>query len=120
MPVALTTSVRREISRIRRDIVRKTSELVSLKDQIEKHERVLKLLGGDNTGKRGSRVRARKRAMINWNTLLKGLPGSFTIDGLSKRNGARTKSRLYLRQVLLRWVKQGKIKRIGRGKYQKV
>lgn len=120
MPVALTTSVRREISRLRRDIARRTSELVSLNDEIKKHERVLKLLGGDHKVTRRAGLRARGRATINWNLLLKGLPKAFTIDSLSKRNRARTKSRLYLRQVLLRWVKQGKIKRIGRGKYQKV
>jgi len=48
------------------------------------------------------------------------LPSRFTVGDLAKKAVARRKSPSYVRQVAVRWAKQGKTKRIGRGKYQKV
>lgn len=115
----LKVSVRRELNRLKREIARKTSELASLRGELKRHQRVFKFLGGGPRRRRKSRGRGRKRTTVNWNALLQGLPRSFSIDDLAKRKGAKTKSRLYLRQVLVRWTKQGKTKRTGRGKYQK-
>ena len=113
MPMDLKVSVSRELNRLKREIARKTSELASLKGELKRHLRVFKFLGA------GPRGRGRKRMLVNWNAVLEGLPRSFSIDDLAKRAGAKTKSRLYLRQVLVRWRKQGKTKRTGRARYQK-
>lgn len=119
MAIDLKTSLTREVSRLRREINRKTSELGSLKNELKRHLRVSRLLGAGQAGKARTRGRAKRPKMINWNAVLKGLPNTFTIDDLAKKEGARRKSRLYLRQVLVRWGKQRKIKRTGRAKYQK-
>ena len=48
------------------------------------------------------------------------LPSRFTIGDIAKAADAGRKSSGYVRQVAVRWAKQGKTKRVGRGKYQKV
>lgn len=119
MPMDLKVSVSKELNRLKREIARKTSELASLKGELKRHLRVFKFLGAGPRGRGKSRGRGRKRMLVNWNAVLEGLPRSFSIDDLAKRAGAKTKSRLYLRQVLVRWRKQGKTKRTGRARYQK-
>lgn len=119
MAIDLRTSLRRELSRLRKEIDRKTTELASLKNELKRHLRVSKVLGADQAGKARTRGRARRPRLVDWNAVLKELPNTFTIDDLAKKGGARRKSRLYLRQVLVRWGKQKKIKRTGRAKYQK-
>jgi len=52
--------------------------------------------------------------------MLDQLPSRFTVGDLAKEAVARRNSPGYVRQVAVRWAKQGKTKRIGRGKYQKV
>ena len=119
----LITSVRREIDRLKNEIGQRTSELAALKDGLIKHQRAYRLLAGGDTSAqrpRRRRGRARRTALVNWNSELQGLPGRFTVRELAKTDGAKGKSPVYLRQILVRWAKQGKTKRIGRGKYQKV
>jgi len=113
----LTATVRREINRIRKDIAQKSSELQSLSGELQRHERVYRLLAAES-GRR-PRVRARRGRLVDWSDVLKGLPSSFTIDDIARRPAVRTKPRAYLRQVVVRWAKQRKIKRAGRGKYLK-
>lgn len=123
MPENLITSVRREIDRLKNEIGQRTSELAALKDGLIKHQRAYRLLGGGNTkGQRPGRRRgrARRTTPVNWNAMLDQLPSRFTVGDLAKEAGARRKSSGYVRQVAVRWAKQGKTKRIGRGKYQKV
>ena len=57
--------------------------------------------------------------MIDWNAVLTTLPGEFTLDTIGANKTASEKPRAYLRQVVVRWSKEGKIKRTGRGMYQK-
>jgi len=123
MPENLITSVKREIGRLTKEIGRRTSELAAVKDELIKHQRAYRLLAGGNTkpqrpGRR--RGRARRTTPVNWNAMLDQLPSRFTVGDLAKEAGARRKSSGYVRQVAVRWAKQGKTKRIGRGKYQKV
>lgn len=119
----LITSVRREIARLQKEVNRKSSELASLKDDLIKHKKVYQLLGGaDRTGRRPRRPlrRARRIAPVDWNSVLQGLPSRFTIRDIAKATDAKGKSLAYLRQIAVRWAKQGKTKRVGRGRYQKV
>ena len=47
------------------------------------------------------------------------LPGELTLDTISADETASDKPRAYLRQLVVRWSKEGRIKRTGRGMYQK-
>src|SRR3972149_6634202 len=123
MPENLITSVRREIGRLKKEIGQRTSELAALKDGLIKHQRAYRLLaGGDPKPQRPGRrrTRARKTTPVNWNSMLDLLPSRFTVGDIAKVAGARRKSSGYVRQVAVRWAKQKKTKRVGRGKYQKV
>jgi len=123
MPENLITSVRREIDRLKMEIGQRTSELAALKDGLIKHQRAYRLLaGGDTKAQRPGRKRARARKTIpvNWNSMLDLLPSRFTVGDIAKAAGARRKSSGYVRQVAVRWAKQKKTKRVGRGKYQKI
>ncbi len=57
--------------------------------------------------------------MIDWIAVLATLPDQFTLDTVSADETAREKPRSYLRQVVARWAKEGRIKRSGRGMYEK-
>ena len=123
MPQNLITSVKREIDRLKKEIGQRTSELAASKDELIKHQRAYRLLAGRDTkaqrpGRR--RGRARRNTPVNWNSMLDLLPSRFTVGDLAKKAVARRKSPSYVRQVAVRWAKQGKTRRIGRGKYQKV
>jgi len=123
MPQNLITSVKREIDRLKKEIGQRTSELAASKDELIKHQGAYRLLAGrDTKGQRPGRRRgrARRTTPVNWNAMLDQLPSRFTVGDLAKEAGARRKSSGYVRQVAVRWAKQGKTKRIGRGKYQKV
>lgn len=61
----------------------------------------------------------RRGSMIDWNSILRSLPAEFSLDNLESHKIASEKPRAYLRQVVVRWSKEGKIKRTARGKYQK-
>jgi len=123
MPENLTTSVRREINRLQKEIDQSTSQLAALKHELIRHQRVYRLLGGGDASAqrpRKRRRRARRTAPVDWNLVLQGLPGRFTVRDLAKTDGAKGKSPVYLRQIAVRWAKQGKTRRVARGKYQKV
>ena len=123
MPENLITSVKREIDRLKKEIGQRTSELAALKDELIKHQRAYRLLaGGDTRAQRPGRRRgrARRATPANWDSVLDRLPGRFTIGDIAKAADAGRKSSVYVRQVAVRWAKQGKTRRIGRGKYQKV
>ena len=119
----LTTSVRREFDRLKKEIGQRTSQLASLKDDLRRHQKVYGLLrGADRTARRPKRPRrrARRTAPVNWNSVLNQLPSRFTLSDIAKGNEAKGKAPVYLRQIAVRWAKQGKTKRVGRGRYQKV
>ncbi|MDE0031955.1 MAG: hypothetical protein OXU75_02275 [Deltaproteobacteria bacterium] len=123
----LRVRVRRQIDRLRKDLDAATGQVAAIKDEIKKHELVYEMLDGRKTGERTQRGRstvgALKRGprgvMIDWRGVFAGLPDQFTLDILSADKTAGEKSRNYLRQVVARWSKEGRIKRTGRGAYQK-
>ena len=123
MPENLITSVKREIDRLKKETDQKTSELAAFKDNLIKHQKAYRLLAGrDTKAQRPGRKRGRARITtpVNWNSMLDQLPSRFTVGDLAKEAGAGRKSSGYVRQVAVRWAKQGKTRRIARGKYQKV
>ncbi len=115
MAVDLKVWVSKEITSLRKTIAEKTSELASLKDEVKRHERAYELLVAGRPRPR----RMRRAAAVDWKSVLEGLPKIFTISSAAQRGRLSAKAKTYLRSVLVRWVKQGKVKRIGIGKYQK-
>ena len=85
------------------------------------------MLNGRKTGKGSRRGRsgagALKRgprgAMIDWTAVLATLPDRFTLESLLAHETAGQKPRVYLRQVVSRWSKEGRVRRTGRGMYEK-
>jgi len=117
MAVNLRDSVISVIKELKKNIDQKATELASLKDELKRHARAHELLGGDRARTRRPRARGKSNVTVDWNSVLERLPATFTIDNVAR---VAKKPRGYLRQVVVRWAKQRKIRRTGRGKYQKV
>lgn len=47
--------------------------------------------------------------MINWNAVLATLPDQFTLDTMSAHETTRKKPQAYLRQLAVRWSKEGRV-----------
>ena len=120
MAINLRASVRGEIIRLRRSIARTSSQLASLNGELRSRQKIYLLLGGEGVRKQRVRRRGRKRMTVDWNSVLKNLPSPFNIDSIARSKAGKTKSRSYLRQVVVRWVKEKKARRTGRGRYRKV
>ena len=116
-------SLRREIDRLQRAVSQKSTELTSLNEELKRCKGALELLGNGARGAtmvRRKRAKAGKSTLIDWNSVLGRLPTSFTLKEFTKRPESKGKSPVYLRHIVSRWAKQGKTKRVGLGKYQKV
>ncbi len=68
--------------------------------------------------KKPSRPTSGKRT--NWDDVVNGLPKTFTIDDVMKRPGVKARGRAQVYPALTRWTDAKKIKRVGKGKYQKL
>ena len=98
-----------------------------MQDEIKRHELVYGMLDGRKTGKWsrrgpstvGSLKRGPRGAMIDWNAVFVTLPNQFTLETMSAHKTASEKPGAYLRQVVVRWSKEGRIERTGRSMYQK-
>ena len=127
MATDLKGSVRRQIDRLNKDLAAATGQVAALQVEIKRHELVYDMLDGRKTTKRSwqgrSTVGALKQgprgAMIDWTAVFATLPDQFTLDTMIAHKTAGEKTRAYLRQVVMRWSKEGRIKRTGRGIYQK-
>lgn len=120
MAINLRASVRGEIIRLKRSIARISSQLALLKGELRSRQRIYLLLGGEGVRKQRVRRKGRKRATVDWNSVLKGLPSAFNIDNIARSNAVNKTPRSYLRQVVVRWVREKKVRRTGRGSYRKV
>ena len=58
-------------------------------------------------------------ANVDWDAVFATLPDQFSLDIMSAHKAVSDKPRSYLRQVVVRWSKKGRIKRTGRGMSQK-
>ncbi len=127
MATDLKVSVRRQIDELRKELAVATGRVAALQEEIKRHELVYDMLDGGKTGGRSRRGRpvagALKRgprgAMIDWNAVFETLPGEFTLDSLLAHETAGVKPRSYHRQVVTRWSKEERIRRTGRGMYEK-
>ena len=127
MATDLKVRVRRQIDRLRKELAVATGQVAALQDEIKRHELVYDMLGGRKAGKPfrrgpssvGSLKPGPRGAMIDWTAVFATLPDQFTLDTICAHKMASEKPRAYLRQVVMCWSKEGRIKRTGRGMYQK-
>jgi hypothetical protein len=120
MPLDLKSVVTRSITELKKTLSERTSELAALKKQLERYEIVRKVLSGDSRGGGVTRRKTQSGRLTDWKAVLKGLPVAFTSKDFMRTAGRKNKSAVYLRQILSRWTKQRRIKRVARGKYRKV
>ena len=107
MATDLKVDVRREIDRLRKELAANDGRRTA-----KRSPRGRSTVGPLRRGSRG--------AMIDWKAVLATLPADFGLDTLGAHETAGEKPRSYLRQVLARWSKEGRIQRTGRGMYRKV
>ncbi len=111
----LKTAVVRSISDIEKNISQKTSEVESLKKQLQNYKNVLALLGKTGT----LPVNGSKAPRTDLKSVLDQLPETFSSAEFVKAAWTKKKDPAYLRQTLVRWAAQGRLKRMERGKYHK-
>lgn len=119
MEANLKRAVIRSIDRLKKAISLKSSEIAQLENELKRHQTVLELLGRNGRGKIRVASGAR-RSPMNLREVLARLPDQFTSKDFVKAAVRTKKPSVYLRQTLSRWARQGKIKRVERGKYHKV
>jgi hypothetical protein len=120
MGVDLKTAVMKNIDDLRKAISVKASEMAQLESELERHETVLELLGSNGGREKARPGSSRRRGRMNLRDVLARLPENFTSRDFVKAAVRTRKPSVYLRQTLSRWARQGKIKRVERGKYHKV
>ena len=125
MAVELKAGVRRRIDRLRKDLAAAAERVAALRDEINRHQLVYDMLDGRKNATRswrgqlraGPLTRGPLGAMTDWKAVFAALPDQFTLDTMSAHEAVGEKPRV--RQVVVRWSKEGRIKRTGRGAYQK-
>lgn len=70
--------------------------------------------------KRGTTKKRSVGKRLNWEVVLKGLPKTFSVDDVMKRPGVKARGRAQVYPSLTRWMDAKRIKRVGKGKYQKL
>ena len=120
----LKTEVQKEIERLRNSVLQRTSELDFLQAERTKLLKIQEMLGDGKPGKLrepvAPRSRRRRQVRVDWNAVRKALPATFSADQVSQLPESKGKPKVYLRQLVSRWAKQGKTKRVARGRYQMI
>ena len=125
MALDLRDSVRKQIDLFKKELAAATERVDNLKDEIKRYEVIHEMLAGDDKpaprrGRpRGPQKRGPSGSMIDWNAIFETLPNEFNLDTIGANETAQEKPRAYLRQVVVRWSKEGRISRVGRGQYRK-
>jgi hypothetical protein len=118
MALDLRVAVNKAVVDLRREISKKTSDLASLTSELARYQKVQGILSSQSGAARTKANRKVRRKPVDWNSVLKQLPGSFGVGDVI--NLAKVKSRTYAHVVLAKWVKQRKVKRLQPGQYQKL
>jgi hypothetical protein len=120
MPVNLKAAVIENMNELRKAISEKSSEVAQLKRELERYKSVLALLS-QNRGEDKLRARnGRRRSRGDLDAVLNRLPPIFKSKDFMRAASRAGKSSVYLRQILSRWARRGKIKRLEKGKYRKL
>ena len=118
MALDLRVAVNKAGVDLRREISKKTSDLASLNSELARYQKVQSILNSQSEAARTRATSKVRRKPVDWNSVLKQLPGSFAVGNAA--NLAKIKSRNYMHHVLAKWIKQRKVKRVEPGKYQKL
>ena len=118
MSVNLEAAVMENMNELKSAISEKALEVAELEKELKRYESVLALLRNDNN-RRAAR-KGRPRGKTDLAAVLGGLPETFTSKEFIKAATRIKKPSVYLRLALSRWAKEGRVKRLERGKYQKV
>ena len=118
MALDLRVAVNKAVVDLRREISKKTSDLASLNSELTRYQKVQGILNNQSRTTRTKANRKVRRKQVDWNSVLKRLPGSFGVRDVISL--AKVKSRNYTHLVLAKWVKQRKVKRLQPGQYQKL
>ena len=118
MSVNLEAAVMENMNELKMAISEKALEVAELEKELKRYESVLALLRNDNNGSSGRKGRPRGKTDLA--AVLGGLPEMFTSKEFIKAATRTKKPSVYLRLALSRWAKEGRVKRLERGKYQKV
>jgi hypothetical protein len=119
MHVDLRGAVMRNMAELKKAISDKSSEVAQLRRELERHESILALLSQSDGGAKAKAPSGRRRGRGDLNSVLDRLPETFTSKEFVRAGTQANKTSIYLRQVLSRWARTGKLKRLQRGKYQK-
>lgn len=117
MAFDLRSVVAKDIADMERSISQKTAELNQLRQQLQDYKSALSFLSKGKGvvravgGQRGPRTTLR--------SVLDNLPEIFASSDFVDAASGSGKDPRYLRQTLVRWAAQGKLKRLERGKYRK-
>jgi hypothetical protein len=118
MALDLRVAVNKAVVDLRREISKKTSDLVSLNSELTRYQKVQGILNNQSGTARTKANRKGRRKQVDWKSVLKQLPGSFGVRDVFGL--AKVKSGNYTHRVLAKWVKQRKVKRLQPGQYQKL
>ncbi len=120
MPVNLEAVLDKNIADLKKELSHTSAKFAALMNEIERYEKVREILFQDGRGQQAAKkIKPPKKGLTDWNAVLKKLPDTFTSEAFRKASG-RNRSAVYPRQVLARWAKQHRIKRVARGKYKKI
>lgn len=109
-------------------IARLEGELEDLREQAEVWRKAVSgkattALGvGRGAGRRGSSAgvtRPRGKNRVNWDEVLSSVPQRFGVEDVMKHPGAAAKGRAQVYPALNRWEATKRIKRVGKGIYEK-
>ncbi len=115
----LKSAVMRNISEIEKNLSKKTSEVAHLKQELQNYRGVLSLLGQSGRRAETRAGNGQKSGRTDLRSVLDNLPDTFTSSDFVKAAAGKRKAPAYLRQTLVRWAAQGRLKRMERGKYHK-
>ena len=118
MALDMRIAVNKTIVDLRREISKKSSELGTLRKELARYQKVQGILSSQSGAARTKANRKVRRKPVDWNSVLKQLPGSFAVGTVVDL--AKIKSRTHAHHVLAKWVRQRKVKRLELGKYQKL
>jgi hypothetical protein len=76
--------------------------------------------GGRATARPSAARGARRGNRIDWESVLSSVPSKFGVEDVIKHPGAKSKGRAQIYPALSRWLDAKKIKRIEKGRYQKL
>jgi hypothetical protein len=119
MQVNLRGAVVKNMTVLKKAIADKTFEVAELRKELKRHASILALLSRNHAGAKVKKVTGRRRSRGDLNAVLNRLGETFTSREFVKAGMRANKTSIYLRQVLSRWARTGKLKRLQRGKYQK-